>query len=246
MKKQDWFSTWFDTSYYHILYQHRSFDEAERFIANLLNFLSPDPNSSILDLACGKGRHSYFIAQKNFKVTGVDLSVESIEWAKENYALPNLNFDVHDMRKVYSETTFDYIFNFFTSFGYFENDDENLQVLKAIAKGLKADGTLVIDFMNAEKAIEELKEVEQLEIDGIFFNITRTHEDGFIIKTIKFEDKGEKHEYYERVQALTLPDFEKLLKLAGLNLVTSFGDYDLQAYNEKVSNRLIMVLTKNA
>lgn len=246
MKKEDWFSTWFDTRYYHILYQHRSFDEAEKFISNLLNYFDPKRDSRILDLACGKGRHSFFIAQGDYNVTGVDLSPESIQWAKQHYALPNLSFDVHDMRKVYQSGGFDYIFNFFTSFGYFENNSENQEVVQSMSHSLNPNGTLVIDFMNAKKTLEHLKKEEQIELDGIVFHITRSYKEEFIIKTISFEDNGQQHEYYERVQALSLVDFKTLFETAKLRLVDCFGDYDLRSFDEDNSNRLIMVLKKNA
>lgn len=246
MKKQEWFSTWFDTSYYHILYQHRSFDEAEQFISNLLAYLKPELDAHILDLACGKGRHSFYIAKQAYQVTGVDLSAESIQWAKHNYALPNLSFDIHDMREVYKKQGFDFVFNFFTSFGYFDNNEDNLHVVQGMAQDLKAQGKLVIDFMNVHKVIKGLKEEEQLVIDGITFKIKRTFEDGFIIKTINFEDKGEMHEYYESVHALTLEDFKELFAASHLEILATFGDYDLNPYNALTSDRLIMVLKKDA
>jgi SAM-dependent methyltransferase len=246
MKKQDWFSTWFDTNYYHILYQHRSYKEAESFIANLLNHLEPSSHAHILDLACGKGRHSYFMAQRGFEVTGLDLSIESIIWARENYTLPNLLFDDHDMRKVYKLNEFDYIFNFFTSFGYFNSDEENHEVIQAISKALKNNGTIVIDFMNAKKTLNELNKDEVIVLDNIKFNITRVHKLGFIIKTIKFNDEGKAHEYFEKVQALVLSDFQKLFDRNNLHLVSCFGDYQLNPFNETLSDRLIMVVKKNA
>ena len=58
MKKQEWFESWFDTSYYHTLYSKRDENEAKEFIVNLVEFLKIDPKSKVLDLACGKGRHS--------------------------------------------------------------------------------------------------------------------------------------------------------------------------------------------
>src|SRR5690554_744393 len=81
-RKEGWFETWFDTSYYHILYQNRDFVEAERFITNLLAFLKLPAGSNCLDLACGKGRHSVFLNKHGLKVTGVDLSENSINEAK--------------------------------------------------------------------------------------------------------------------------------------------------------------------
>ena len=54
--QKKWFQSWFDTSYYHILYKNRNDDEAQRFITNLVEYLNIAKDQKILDLACGKGR----------------------------------------------------------------------------------------------------------------------------------------------------------------------------------------------
>ena len=74
----DWFSDWFDSKYYHILYTDRDNAEAEHFISNILDFLNPKKEQHILDLACGKGRHSKLLNDLGYRVTGVDLSENSI------------------------------------------------------------------------------------------------------------------------------------------------------------------------
>ena len=82
MQKKEWFAEWFDTSYYHILYQNRNDEEAKRFIQALLGVLKLTPNSSLLDLACGKGRHAVTLNSSGHRVLGVDLSAQSIAAAK--------------------------------------------------------------------------------------------------------------------------------------------------------------------
>ena len=82
---QMWFQSWFNTPYYHILYQNRDYKEAELFIKNLVRYLNLDAlDDSILDLACGQGRHSIFLNSLGFRVTGIDLSEKSIKHANEN------------------------------------------------------------------------------------------------------------------------------------------------------------------
>ena len=77
MEKQ-WFETWFDTEEYHQLYKNRDDHEASIFIGKLIQFLSPAPNASFLDIACGKGRHAKPINDLGYKVVGYDLSSNSI------------------------------------------------------------------------------------------------------------------------------------------------------------------------
>ena len=106
MKKAEWFAEWFDTSYYHILYQHRNDVEANAFIERLVAHLSLKPGSKVLDLACGKGRHAVMFHKLGMEVLGVDLSSNSIQIAKEN-SCQGLAFDVHDMREVIPNKKFD-------------------------------------------------------------------------------------------------------------------------------------------
>ena len=111
----NWFATWFNSPYYHILYKHRNLAEAAQFIDNLIGYLQPDQGTTMLDLACGRGRHSLYLCQKGYTVTGVDLSPANIRKA-QTIQCGNLDFAVHDMRKVFRPGYFDYVFNFFTSF----------------------------------------------------------------------------------------------------------------------------------
>ena len=170
MNGNEWFKDWFDTPLYHTLYKHRDFNEASQFIDKIIDHLAPPPNATILDLACGKGRHAYYMAQKGYNVTGIDLSLQSIKKAKE-MEHHFLHFDTHDMRLVYRNHTFDYICNLFTSFGYFDDEKDNIATVNAIASGLKSKGKVIIDFMNVKKVIRNLVEKELKKIDNISFRI---------------------------------------------------------------------------
>ncbi len=244
MAQQDaWYSTWFDSPYYHILYSNRDDQDARKFIDNLLTLLHPKPHEKILDLACGKGRHSRYLNQKGYDVTGIDLSAQSISYARQ-YENEHLQFEVHDMREVYKPETFDFILNLFTSFGYFENETENVVALCAAAKSLKHGGKMVIDFMNTNRIIEHLVSEETKMVQAIEFDIHRGVENGFIVKKISFNDKDEEHQYEERVRALRKEDFLEYFTMAQLKLVDIYGDYDLNAYDEATSERMIFVLKK--
>src|SRR5262245_5281593 len=111
-----WFKSWFDTSFYHQLYANRNESEAASFIDNLLPTLQPAYNAKMLDLGCGAGRHSKYLASKGYHVTGLDLAGSSIQQAKR-HNLDNLQFFQHDMREAFGKNYFDYVLNFFTSFG---------------------------------------------------------------------------------------------------------------------------------
>ena len=235
----NWFASWFDTPYYHILYKDRNYREAQVFMDNLTHYLNLPEKAKVLDLACGKGRHSIYLNQLGFDVLGVDLSENSIEEAKKN-TNDHLHFRVHDMREPFDEK-FDAIFNLFTSFGYFENEEDNLKTLIAIKESLSEYGFAVIDFMNVTNVIAHLVPEETKTVDGIDFNIKRFYIDGYIYKEIGFQDKGEKFHFTEKVKALTLPDFQQLMEEAGIFLLDTFGDYKLKKFHKTESERLIMI-----
>jgi len=243
MKKQEWFESWFDTSYYHTLYSNRDENEAKEFIVNLVEFLKIDPKSKVLDLACGKGRHSLTLNELGFETLGVDLSPNSISIANESKK-ESLSFEVHDKREVIEGRSFNAIFNLFTSFGYFEDLKDNDKVLNSISKMLLDDGLLVIDFMNAERIISNLVEKETKTVADITFNISRRFDGTHIFKNIQFEADDKCHNYTERVQAIKLEHFEKLLSDNQFEILTKFGDFKLGPFDAKTSDRLIIVAKK--
>jgi SAM-dependent methyltransferase len=243
-KQEDsWFSNWFNTPYYHILYRNRDFKEGEQFLSRLVRKLDIPTEAHILDLACGKGRHSLFLHSLGYEVTGVDLSEESIEYARSKEER-GLHFDVHDMRKPYAVEQFDYVFNLFTSFGYFDDREDDIKVVEAMKQNTKPEGRIVIDFLNAPKVTSSLVKNQIITRDDIEFHITREVTDGKIIKTISFEDKGQSYRFQERVSAFTLGDFKSFFSATGLHLQATFGNYALDSYDPKQSDRLIMVVGK--
>ncbi len=237
-----WFTEWFNTPYYQILYKHRDDNEAQFFMDNLLTHWSFPKNTKVLDAPCGTGRHSIYLNKKGFNVTGIDLSKTMITEAKP-FICRKLKFDEHDMREVYKEESFDVVLNLFTSFGYFESG-ENQQTINAFSKSLKKGGTLLIDFMNVKKVLLGLVEEEIKTVEGIKFHINRFIDGNYIVKRIEFTDKGKQHKYCEKVKVITLSDFDTYLKKAGLTTVNLFGDYSLNDFDATKSDRLIIEARK--
>jgi SAM-dependent methyltransferase len=239
LKSENWFASWFDSPYYHVLYKERNYREAQIFMDNLTHYLNLPEHAKVLDLACGKGRHAIYLNQLGFDVLGVDLSENSIAIANKN-ANNTLHFEVHDMRQPFEEK-YDAIFNLFTSFGYFDCDSDHLKTLIAIKESLSEYGFGVIDFMNVTQVIANLNPAETKTVDGIDFHIKRFHIDGYIYKEIDFEDQGEKYHFTEKVRAFTLQDFQELMTEAGIYLLDIFGDYKLKKFHKTDSERLIMI-----
>jgi len=239
---KNWFKNWFDSEFYHILYNKRNEKEAEFFIDNLLNILSPKKNSFFLDLACGKGRHSIYLNTKGFYVDGIDLSKKSL-----NIALPHQNEKLHfflrDMRNINEKNKYNYVLNLFTSFGYFEHKKDNKLVVSGISKALKEDGIFIIDFLNIDNCLNNLVKNEKKIIQEREFNIKRWHDEKYLFKEIEFKENKTKKSYTERIQLLKKEEITNICRKENLKLIKSFGDYQLNKFDEK-SERLILFFKK--
>lgn len=238
----NWFENWFNSKYYHILYKNRDHKEAVFFLDNIIKNLNIN-NGRILDVACGKGRHAKYLNHLGFNVTGIDLSKNSIEFANKD-SNENLKYFVHDMRSVFKKNHFDLVTNLFTSFGYFENQEDEQTTINAMSNNLKEGGLLLIDFMNVKKVISSLVTSESKEIDGIKFLIERKYDENHIIKKIIIKDQDSDLNFQEKVRALTLYDFDVMLKKANMKIVDLFGDYSLNEFNAIDSDRLIIISRK--
>ena len=232
---------WFDSDYYHILYKHRDYNEARNFIDNIIEYLDLKKGSKILDLACGIGRHSIYLDKIGFKVVGTDKSPNNIKIAKasQNQSLNFLQMEMIDN----TNHKYDGIFNLFTSFGYV-NHDYNLKTVKNIERQLKDNGTVVVDFMNTLFVKNNLVIEETKVINDLSFKIKRRSDGKFIYKEIKFNDKKD-YFFHEKVMDLSLNDFESYLKRYNLRIIKTFGDYNLNDFDIKNSERLIMVIKKS-
>lgn len=239
-KENEWFENWFDTVYYHVLYKKRDDAEAAYFIDSLIKYLAPQKGSKFLDLACGKGRHSIYLNQKGFDVTGLDLSQNSIENACL-YKNSRLRFLEHDMRQNLQNHSFDYVLNLFTSFGYFTDPNDDIAVIKNVKKSLNPGGFFVLDYFNAAKPNAHFDIPFTKTVDSIRFDLIKHVKDGRIIKEIKVTDSGKVYEFTEQVRIYSLEQFKQILADEGLNLVQTFGSYDLEPYNELTSDRLILI-----
>lgn len=242
MIKNEWYKDWFNSPYYHKLYFERDEKEAQEFISQLLNYLKPELNSRMIDVGCGRGRHSRFLATKEFDVTGIDLSFNSIEYAKQ-FEKENLHFYQHDMRLPAWINYFDYAFNFFTSFGYFATRREHDDAMRSIAISVKADGTVVFDYLNCHYVEDNFVPDEVKIIDDTEYKIHRWMDEDFFYKNIIVSNPSLIHseEYCEKVAKFSLGDFTDMLSFQNMQVVDVFGDYQLNKYDVRKTPRMIVV-----
>lgn len=239
----EWFQAWFDSEYYHKLYSHRDDIEADFFIKRLFEKIQVKRKSKVLDLACGKGRHSLSINKLGYFVTGIDLSESSIDEA-DRYSSEDLEFFIHDMRLLFRLNFYDVIVNLFTSFGYFDDIAENERVLGNVYHSLKEDGIFILDYLNPKYVKKNLVGEEVIRKQDIEFYIKRRIEDGVVIKNIKFEADGQDYHFQERVRLFKPSEFRKLFDKYDFKIVDVWGSYSLEPYHKGTSARQIYYLKK--
>jgi len=242
MAAQEWYKGWFNSPYYHKLYFQRDEKEAEQFIERLLDYLKPQPGSRMLDVACGRGRHSRFLAAQGYDVTGIDISFDSIEYAKQ-FETDKLHFYQHDMRLPAWINYFDYAFNFFTSFGYFNTRREHDDAMRTIVQSLKPSGLLMFDYLNVHYVEEHLVHNEVKRVDDTEYEIHRWHDEDFFYKKITVRDAqlSQPIEHTEKVAKFSLGDFTDMLSFQNMQVTQVFGDYQLQAYDVRKAPRMIIL-----
>lgn len=245
MSSKEWYKDWFNSEYYHKLYFERDETEAEHFIERLLEHLKAPAGSRMLDVACGKGRHSKFLAAHGYDVTGIDISPDSIAFAQQ-FASENLHFFVHDMRLLFWVNFFDYVFNFFTSFGYFGTRREHDDAIRTIAASLKKDGIVLFDYLNVHYVEDRLIHNEVKTIGETQYEIHRWHDEDHFFKRMIVTDPGLQKpiEFTEQVAKFNLGDFTDMLAFQNMQVVEVFGDYGLNSYDVRKTPRMIVVAKK--
>ena len=239
-----WFESWFDTAYYHALYAHRNDAEAMAFMDALVGYLRLESGAKVVDVACGKGRHAAYLAELGMDVLGLDLSENSIEQAKL-LNKEGASFVCHDMREDVPHQGFHAVFNLFTSFGYFDNSQEDERVLQNMHDACLPCGFVIQDYLNASSVLSHLPQEDFFERGGYGFR-TKKHQTGnHIVKNIEVRDGEAVHAFQEQVRIFSREQLESLHRKAGLEVIAVFGDYHLGAFDEKTSPRIVLVSKKS-
>ncbi len=241
------FESVFEINDYFYFYDLKRLDErAEIEVKFLIKHLELKPPMKILDLACGHGRHANKLASKGFAVTGVDISKDFIEFAKNEARKLGISvkYMIKDIRKMDFNEEFDRIINMFTSFGYF-SDHENFLILKNIARALKTGGLFCLDLPNIHNLVKNLREYlvtekgNDIMIDRNSFDpITcRWYDNRLVIRDGKIKRKP----FFVRIY--TYPEIKDLLHKTGLIIKNVFGDFSGKEFTLD-SPRMIIIAKK--
>lgn len=222
-----WYEQWFDTDEYELVYQNRDEGEARQLINLIEEVTEPAPGSSVLDIGCGRGRHSVDFASRGYQVTGLDLSKRSLEAARARaaHAGVDVRFVHGDMRDPIPQA-FDRVVNLFTAFGYFESEAEHQRALDAMAGSVDRGGWFVQDFLNADYVVSNLVAADVRTVGEWEIRQSRRVKEGRIRKRIEFRQGETSHSFEESVALLDRDEMEGLHRAAGLEVVKVLGDYD--------------------
>ena len=249
--KTEWFEEWFDSPLYEKLYAHRDEEEAETLADLIVSKLPPDTFNPLLDLGCGRGRHSIKLAQRGFQVTGVDLSPRAIQQARKRAGqqdFTSIRFTEGDMRKPLDQT-FKIIVNLFTTFGYFEQDSDNKAVLDSVSTMLDENGFFVLDFLNANLVKKSIVPQEEGSVNGLNYTISRSIEQDMdmVHKTITFTNgQASSQKFEEQVKLYERSWFEEELGKRNFEIRHLYGSYDGKAFIPDSSPRLIIFAQKKS
>ncbi len=240
-----WYEGWFGSDAYDLVYDHRDEAEAERLVDLVERDVSPTPNAHIIDVGCGRGRHARIFARRGYRVTGVDLSEEAIAQARSQSRDENLDvtFVQGDMREPVCQGCADGVVNLFTTFGYFDDDAENLKALAAMAAALRPGGWFVQDFLNAPQVVDTFRPSDTRTVDGVTIQQRRWLENDRINKEITLTHNGTTKTYHESVRLFTLDEMTDMYETVGLDLVDTYGSYDGAPYTPE-SPRLLLYARK--
>jgi SAM-dependent methyltransferase len=247
-----WYKEWFGEEYLE-LYSHRDESEAEEHVDFVMRGLGGSACGqegrtkprAVLDLACGTGRHTAALRRRGYRVLGVDLSLTFLARMKKR-GLPPV---AGDMRRLpFMDESFDWVLNFFTSFGYFERERENFLVLEEIVRVLVPDGRFLIDLMNPGPVLANLKPRDEQEMDGGRAVIERWYDPAAqrVNKRIVVETPGDRPRTFRESVRLYRPEEVTIgLRWAGLEVDGLYGNFQGDSY-ERDSERLILLGHKPA
>jgi 2-polyprenyl-3-methyl-5-hydroxy-6-metoxy-1,4-benzoquinol methylase len=241
-----WYEDWFNSEHYLRVYKHRDQSEAERLVKLISKNIHLNANPSVLDMACGAGRHSIAFAKSGFKVTAVDISQRLISEAKKsaNEAGVILDFLLSDILEYETDKKFDLAVNLFTSVGYFESDEENYAVIKKAYNLLKPDGYFVLDYFSKDYLMKNLVPTTIFSENGLKITQNRSIEGTRVVKKIIIENNGYCEIFFESVRLFSHEDILFYIEKAGFRIVKQFGDYFGSNYESKTSPRLIIFAVK--
>ena len=186
--------------------------------------------ASILDVPCGRGRHSKILAKKGFSVVGIDIAPNNIKAARKGMPGNNPSFrtgDIRNLEKFHGK--FDAVMNLFTSIGYFQTDRENEKAILELYRCVKKEGFLVIEILNGEALKKKFKSSDWFEKKDFFLLVRRELEkNGHYLRTEEFyifKKTGKIRHQSHRLRIYSKDELVRILKKCGFRSVKVFDKF---------------------
>jgi len=242
----NWYEEWFNTKEYLEVYKNRDDVEAENLAELILSNIKIESSGKILDMTAGAGRHAINFAKRGFNVTAVDLSKNLLKVAKENASVYDFNIDfIHsDIRKFETNDKFELVLNLFTSFGYFDSDEENFGLVRKAYNFLKSGGYFVLDYFNRNYLEKNLVPSSVETINETVINQNRSIRGNRVIKEIEIRKNGNTKKYFESVRMFSFNELKTELEYTGFKINSTFGDLDGKPFVLETSPRVIIIASK--
>ncbi len=238
---RDWWADWFNEHYLDV-YPHRNRESARAEAHAAIEWLRLSAENSVLDLCCGSGRHLYWLFEEGItQSVGLDFSVALLKEARKKIS-PEPYLVRGDMRRLPFSGCFDAVLMFFTSFGYFDTDEENSQVLREIIQVLRPGGGYLIDYLNAWKVKATLEaETVRTQGDSTIHEIRRIVDGGRRVKKeIFIKRNGKEDRYEESLRLYSPPELLAMFEILDCMPDKVYGDFDGSAFRTD-SDRVILV-----
>ncbi len=199
----------------------------------------------ILDAGCGPGRIAVELASRGARVTGVDLIRPFLNAALESAEDEGVTLDLEqaDLRTFVRPEAFDAAVSLYTSFGYCDTIEEDMQILKNIAASLKKGGWFVLEMTGREIAVRDFTEGEWFERGGFTvlteFSVVGAWE-GLRSRWMLIDESGRKldHAFVQRLYSAV--ELKRLMMASGFSSVEIYGDFDFSPYNEKARTMVLV------
>jgi SAM-dependent methyltransferase len=247
-KKQVWYENknlW--KTFAPILFSPKRLGDAVGEVNRIIKLSGIRKGAKVLDLCCGNGRHSLELARRGFKVIGVDLTEEYLANARRKARAQGLNikFVRDDMRRFCQLDYFDAVINMYTSFGYFDNPEDDRRVLSNTYYSLHKGGTLLIDVVGKEILARIFKPRQWQEDNGrIFLQERKIARDwSWINNRWIIIENGKKYEIEFGHRIYSAAELTALLKDCGFKSVKIYGDLAGSDYDHN-AKRMIAVAKK--
>jgi SAM-dependent methyltransferase len=229
-----WYQEWFGEEYLE-LYAHRDENEARQQVAFFREQVG-HIDGPVLDLACGMGRHMQELQADGYHAIGCDLSYTLLRTGITEYGpMPVARADMRHLP--FCDSVFAGLVNFFTSFGYFASEEENLQVVREMGRVLAPGAQFLFDYLNVHRELQKLVQRESRDTPMGVVQLERWFDpyDRSFNKRITI---GEKR-YLERVRGYDLDEISAMFASCNLSIRSAFGDFDGSPFDH-AAPRLIL------